>query len=167
MPPVTMHTTASPEAVFAVLCDGWRYADWVVGAKKIRNVDADWPTPGSKFHHMVGIGPFTIADSSTLEAIDPPRSLTLNVRARPAGVARVHLVCEPDDEGGTMIAMDEYPISGLARITDNPIQRALLAGRNLEALRRLKNLAEEGAGQAPEEGRADLPVAEGQRAPEE
>jgi len=145
MPPVTMHTTAPPEAVFAVLSDGWRYADWVVGAKKIRAVDPDWPAPGSKFHHKVGVGPFEINDNSKLEAIDPPRSISLNVRARPAGVARVHIALEPDDEGGTMIAMDEYPIAGIARFTDNPIQRALLAGRNLEALRRLKNLAEEDA----------------------
>lgn len=146
MPPVTMHTTAPPEAVFAVLSDGWRYADWVVGAKKIRAVDPEWPAPGSKFHHKVGFGPFEINDNSKLEAIDPPRSISLNVRARPAGIARVHIALEPDDEGGTMIAMDEYPIAGVARFTDNPIQRALLAGRNLEALRRLKNLAEEDVG---------------------
>ncbi len=143
MPSVSMHSTAPPEAVFSVLSDGWRYADWVVGAKKIRNVDADWPTPGSKFHHRVGIGPIEINDSSKLEAIDPPRSMTLNVRARPAGVARVHITLEPDGEGGTRIEMDEHPIAGIAKVTDNPIQRALLRGRNLEALRRLKNLAEE------------------------
>ncbi|HYD08570.1 MAG TPA: SRPBCC family protein [Acidimicrobiales bacterium] len=143
MPPVSMHSTAPPEAVFAVLSDGWRYADWVVGAKTIRNVDADWPTPGAKFHHKVGFGPIEIKDSSTLEAIDPPRSMTLNVRARPAGVARVHITLEPDGEGGTNIELDEHPIAGIAKLTDNPIQRTLLRGRNLEALRRLKNLAEQ------------------------
>ncbi len=143
MPPVSMHSTAPPEAVFAVLSDGRRYADWVVGAKKIRDVDASWPAPGAKFHHMVGVGPLTIKDSSAPEAIVSPRSMTLNVRARPAGIARVHITLEPDGEGGTDITMDEYPIAGIARVTDNPIQRTLLRGRNLEALRRLKNLAEE------------------------
>ena len=143
MPPVSMRSSAPPEAVFAVLSDGWRFADWVVGAKKIRAVDGDWPSVGARFHHRVGVGPFEIADSSELVAIDPPRSMTLKVRARPAGVARVHLTLEPTEDGGTEITIDEYPTSGIAKVLDNPIQRALLRGRNLEALRRLKNLAEE------------------------
>jgi uncharacterized protein YndB with AHSA1/START domain len=143
MPPVSLRSSAPPEAIFAVLSDGWRYADWVVGAKKIRAVDGSWPAPGSRFHHRVGIGPIDIADSSELEAIDPPRSMTLKVRARPAGVARVHITLEPTEDGGTEITIDEWPTAGFAKRFDNPVQRALLKGRNLEALRRLKNLAEE------------------------
>ena len=142
MPLVSHHSTAPPQAVFAVLADGERYADWVVGAKKIRSVDAHWPTPGAEFRHKVGIGPIEIKDRSTVQSVEPGRSITLKVRARPAGVARVHIELEPAPDGGTEIHMDEVPIEGIAKTIDNPAQRLLLKGRNLEALRRLANIAE-------------------------
>lgn len=142
MPAVTHHSTAPPAAVFAVLADGERYADWVVGAKKIRSVDAHWPTPGAELRHKVGVGPIEIKDRSTVQAVEPGRSITLKVRARPAGVARVHIELEPADDGGTQIHMDEVPIEGIARTIDNPLQRLLLKGRNVEALRRLATIAE-------------------------
>jgi uncharacterized protein YndB with AHSA1/START domain len=142
MPVVTHHSSASPDAVFAVLADGHRYADWVVGAKKIRTVDPAWPAPGSTFRHKVGVGPIEIKDSSTVEAVEPGRSITLRVRARPVGIARVHIELEPAPDGGTEIHMDETPVDGAAKVLDNPVQRVLLKGRNVEALRRLANLAE-------------------------
>ncbi|HEX4906168.1 MAG TPA: SRPBCC family protein [Acidimicrobiales bacterium] len=139
---MTHHSTAPPAAVFAVLADGERYADWVVGAKKIRSVDPHWPTPGAEFRHKVGVGPIEIKDRSTVQAVEPGRSITLKVRARPAGVARVHIELEPADDGGTEINMDEVPIEGIAKTIDNPLQRLLLKGRNAEALRRLATIAE-------------------------
>ena len=55
---------APPAAVFAVLVDPRTYPRWLIGAHEIRSIDADWPQPGSHFHHRVGVGPFTIPDSS-------------------------------------------------------------------------------------------------------
>src|SRR5688572_31966592 len=112
MTAVTHHSSAPPAAVFAVLADGERYADWVVGAKKIRSVDEHWPTPGAEFRHKVGVGPLEIKDRSTVQAVEPGRSITLKVRARPAGVARVHIELEPASDGGTEIHMEEAPIEG-------------------------------------------------------
>lgn len=137
---VSHHTDASPDEVFAILADGERYADWVVGAKKIRSVDASWPVPGSELRHKVGVGPIEIRDTSTVEAVEPGRSITLRVRARPAGIGRVHVQLEPA-AGGTDMTMAEEPVEGIAKTLDNPLQRLLLKGRNLEALRRLGNLA--------------------------
>ena len=37
---------APAEAVWAVLADGWQYATWVVGASRVRAVDAGWPAAG-------------------------------------------------------------------------------------------------------------------------
>lgn len=139
---VSHHSTAPPAAVFAVVADGERYADWVVGAKKIRSVDAHWPTPGAELRHKIGVGPIAIKDRSTVQAVEPGRSITLKVRARPAGVARVHIELEPASDGGTEIHMEEKPIEGVAKRVDNPLQRLLLRGRNVEALRRLANIAE-------------------------
>ena len=37
---VQRRLNCSPEQVFAVLCDGWTYPVWVVGASRMRSVSA-------------------------------------------------------------------------------------------------------------------------------
>jgi uncharacterized protein YndB with AHSA1/START domain len=145
---VTQRTSATPRAVWAVLADGWRYADWVVGAKAIRAVDDGWPAPGTRFHHRVGVGPLDIADSSVSEAVDDGHAISLRVKAFPAGAARVRIVLHPCEDGGTEIKMEEHPIEGFARRFDNPVQGAVLRLRNKEALRRLARIAEKEASAA-------------------
>jgi uncharacterized protein YndB with AHSA1/START domain len=140
---VTLTTDDAPEAVWAVLMNGWRFADWVVGAKRIRAVDDGFPAPGTKLHHRFGVGPLVIDDTTVVEEIEEPRRLVLRARARPAGVARVELELEPTADGGTEIRMREDPTSGPAKVLDNPLLRRLVDARNLEALRRLTTLAGE------------------------
>ena len=43
---VTRRVHAPADDVWSVLADGWRYANWVVGASRIREVDPQWPEPG-------------------------------------------------------------------------------------------------------------------------
>lgn len=126
-----------PESVFAVLSDGWRYAEWVVGAKRIRAVDDGWPAPGTKFHHRVGVGPLTIDDNTECESVDPPSKIVLQARAWPAGKARVTIELTPV-EGGTEVVMHEAPIAGPAKTIDSPPLHVLIHLRNVESLRRLK-----------------------------
>lgn len=142
MTTVTRRTAAPPEAVWRVLADGWRYADWVVGAKTIRSVDDSWPAAGSRFHHKVGVGPVEIEDSSVSEAADDGHALSMRVKAFPAGAARVRIILKSAGDGGTEILMEERPIEGFAHRFDNPVQRGLLWVRNVESLRRLARLAE-------------------------
>ena len=130
--------------VFAVLADGRRYAEWVVGAKRVRSVDEAWPAPGSKFHHTIGFGPFEIDDNSEVLAVDPDRCITLRVRARPAGEAHVTLTLQAAGGTRTHVEMEEHPVKGLARIIANPLLDTLLKARNAEALRRLKDRVEDG-----------------------
>ena len=137
------HTSASPEAVFDVLDDAKTYEFWVVGCADIRAVDDAWPSPGSAFHHSVGIGPFNVDDSTTIVSRDRPRSLELRARARPAGVARVRFDLRPQGSG-TEITIEEAPIEGLPAKLHNPVQDHLIHTRNVETLRRLKWLAERG-----------------------
>lgn len=144
MAETTMTIDAPPEAVYAVLADGRRYAEWVVGAKRIRGVDPSWPEPGSRFHHVVGFGPVEIKDHSEVLEVEPNKRIVLRVRARPAGAARVELDLVARD-GATEVRMNEYPTSGLAKTIDNPLLEATLKARNLEALRRLKREVEEDA----------------------
>ena len=47
-PTVSRSVAAPAEAVWAVLADGWQYATWVVGASRVRAVDAGWPRAGTR-----------------------------------------------------------------------------------------------------------------------
>ena len=146
MATTTRHLDHPPEAVFAVLTDARRYADWVVGARRIRAVDETWPAPGSRFHHEFGVGPLHIDDSTVLEEIDPPRHLVLRARARPTGVARVTIDLVPSPDGGSDLEMTEVPIAGVARRIDNPVLECLVGLRNGRSLQRLADLVGTGSG---------------------
>jgi len=130
-----------PEAVFAVVTDGWRYADWVVGAKRVRAVDDTWPEPGSHFHHEVGVGPFTVRDSTELAAIDPPHRIVLIVKVRPGGMGRVTVSVAPRD-GGSEVLIEEVLVSGPALVLDSWLFRRITMLRNLEALKRLRRIVD-------------------------
>ncbi len=140
----SIHIDAPPDAVFAVLADGHSYERWVVGCQAIRDVDKDWPAPGTRFYHRVGVGPLTTADYSEALVSDPPRVLVLRVRARPIGTAKVTLEIGAEDDGSALV-MIEVPLSDWTRRLWNPVLDWLTKLRNAEALRRLKNLAEERA----------------------
>jgi uncharacterized protein YndB with AHSA1/START domain len=139
----TLPFRSPPEDVFAVLADGWRYADWVVGAKRVRAVDDSWPAPGSRFHHEVGIGPLTLKDPSKLLDLDPPRQVVLEVRAWPAGKARVTITISPRD-GGSEVLMEEVPTGGPAATLDSWPLRRLTMVRNVESLKRLRRIVDGG-----------------------
>lgn len=79
-------TKASPQRVWEVLADGWRYPGWVVGASGMRAVDPEWPAPGARIHHSVGLWPFLIDHAEVFEAIQGKHS-----RSTPARRASVEL----------------------------------------------------------------------------
>jgi hypothetical protein len=136
-----------PAAVYELLADGWRYADWVVGAKRIRAVDPTWPKPGSQFHHTLGMGPLTLRDATEMVAYDPGGPVVLKARGWPAGAARVTITAEPLPDGGSEVTMDEEPIEGPAVRLRNPGLDALLHLRNVESLRRLEAALRSKAGE--------------------
>lgn len=131
-----------PEDVFAVLEDGWSYGMWVVGAARIRDVDADWPAEGSRIHHSVGAWPVLLSDNTEVERVDAPNLLQLKVKAWPTGEGRVVLTCTPTTDGQTEVVMEERAVSGPAKLIPTPAQDFVLHHRNVEALRRLAYLAE-------------------------
>jgi uncharacterized protein YndB with AHSA1/START domain len=137
------HLKAPPERVFEVLTDTGMYADWVVGAHKIRDTDAAWPAVGSRFHHQVGAGPFKLNDHTEVVEIEPSRRLVLHARARPMGTAIVTMLLEERD-GGTQVTMTEAAGDLLSHIGINPLTDWLVHLRNTESLRRLARIAESG-----------------------
>jgi hypothetical protein len=140
---------AAPEDVFSVLADGWSYAAWVVGAARIRDVDSDWPEPGARIHHSVGIWPLLLHDETVVEECDQPHRLQLKVHAWPSGAGRVEILVAPEPQGCSVV-IREAPVAGPARLIPRIVSDALLHWRNVEALRRLA-LRSEGvaAGKGP------------------
>lgn len=131
----------TPEDVFSVLSDGWLYAMWVVGASRIRAVDATWPAAGAKIHHSVGVWPVLIDDSTSVLEVDPPRRLVLQARAWPTGEAKVELTIEPTSTGCRMTIREDVA-TGPATKIPSAVRQPLLDARNRESLRRLAMLAE-------------------------
>jgi hypothetical protein len=131
-----------PEAVLAVLADGWAYVAWVVGASRIRGVDPAWPAPGARIAHSVGAWPLLTDDVTICESWDPEVGrLGLTARGWPLGEAQVRLQVRPAP-GGCVVRMAEDASRGPGTLVPGPVRRAVLRPRNLESLRRLAALAE-------------------------
>ncbi|CAA9352140.1 MAG: hypothetical protein AVDCRST_MAG29-2320 [uncultured Nocardioidaceae bacterium] len=130
-----------PQAVMDVLNDGWSYATWVVGASRIRDVSAEWPSVGSTIHHSVGAWPLLINDTTTVEQLVPGRSLQLRVRAWPTGEGRVLIEAIPHPDG-CEVQISEDAVGGPAVLVPTPARDAMLHWRNTETLRRLAFVAE-------------------------
>jgi hypothetical protein len=136
------NVAVTADEVFALLLDPYVYPQWVVGTKRIRAVDDDWPREGASFHHSVGIGPLTTRDSTKLVASTPPTDLRLEVRFRPLGVAAVSLTVSDAGAGCCTIVLHEVPVDGPVRSLRGRAFDAIVHVRNALCLRRLRRLAE-------------------------
>ena len=130
------------EDVWATLADGESFQDWVVGCKEVRKVEGDWPSPGSSIHHSIGVGKVTLDDLTSVVEMEENRRLVLRARIRPAGVAAVIMTLSPSGPSATTVVMEEDVAEGPASHVPDAITDPLLHARNVETLRRLKNLAE-------------------------
>jgi uncharacterized protein YndB with AHSA1/START domain len=137
------YVDAPPEAVFDVLADPGSYAHWVVGATRTRCADHSWPRPGSRFHHTQGLFGIGLPDNTQVVASNRPRQLVLHTRIRPFAVNKVELRLRRRGRG-TRVTMIEYPVGGIAEKISNPVMNLLLHVRNVESLRRLRRMAEDG-----------------------
>jgi hypothetical protein len=137
----TRTTTADVDSVWDVLADGWNYASWVVGASRIRAVDATWPEVGSAIHHSVGVWPAVLNDETRVLSVHPGRELRLRARALPFGAAEIVMRLTPLAVG-CRVDMIEHALSFPFRLIPPSLQHAAVFPRNTEALRRLTLLAE-------------------------
>lgn len=149
---------ASPADVWAVLTDPKTYEYFVVGTKRVRRHDPDWPRPGATLEHTAGIGPLVLHDSSTVVASEPERRLVLEARFRPFGAATVEFRLQRDCVAGGAVArpgngtgrerivlvVDENPVAGpIALPIVRRLTAALFVARNRELLRRVRRLVTE------------------------
>jgi uncharacterized protein YndB with AHSA1/START domain len=140
------HIAAPIETVFDVLSDARFFANWVVGASSVRDVEGTWPALGSTLHHSQLL---VVRDSTQVKLVDPPRRLVLEARARPLVVAEVDIRLEPDGEG-THLVMYEHAAGALGGMLPDLVTDPLIHIRNRASVARLRRLAEIGR----EQGRA-------------
>jgi hypothetical protein len=141
---VRRDVNAPASAVWAVLSDGWLYPTWVVGASRMRAVDAAWPGVGAQLHHSVGVWPALINDTTTVVASVPTRELVLRARGWPLGEADVRLTLT-EHGGSCEVEMAEDAVTGPGKVIPGPARAAAIAPRDAECLLRLAYLAEGGA----------------------
>lgn len=134
---------ATPERVWAVLADGWLFPLWVVGAARMRAVDAAWPALGTRLHHSVGPWPLLLDDETEVTETQPGSVLGLRAKAWPLGEASVTLRLRPVG-ADTEVTIDEHPVGGPGALLPSPMVDPLLRWRNTETLRRLALIAEGG-----------------------
>lgn len=159
-------TSAAPADVWAVLADGWLYPTWVVGASRMRAVEATWPRVGAKLHHSFGLWPLLINDVTEVLDAEPGRRLRLQARGWPAGEATVEITIEPDRRAdgvaaGSIITLREDATVGPGKYIPRPLRVAALTPRNVETLRRLAFLAQGHAGAAASPQAPAAPTTDG------
>ena len=136
---VRTHIDATPDEVFAVLADGKNYADWVVGAKRVRKVSGGFPRRGARLHHTLGVGPVGVNDHTRVVASEPPHHLELE--AHGAGLsALVHFDLIPDSAGTTVLMQEDGNDARSKAVFW--ITRPLIVARNAETLWRLREQVE-------------------------
>jgi len=137
------HLEAAPAAVWSVLCDAYAYPHWIVGSKVTVRADPGWPRPGAEFRVKVGIGPLSYTDKTVCRDVEPPHHIALHAGGGGVAGANVDIRIEPAGSG-THITLLEDP-AGLSAFLRRigPLQR-LIHKRNVESLRRLKQIVEAG-----------------------
>jgi uncharacterized protein YndB with AHSA1/START domain len=142
---VWIEVSAPREAVFAVLGDARRYADWVVGTSSVHAVDESFPARGSRFGARIAVGPISDDAVTTVLECDEPRRLVLRTRTRRLGAVQIELELEERAEDVTLVTLREHALGNrlvrLALALGDP----LLSARNRRSLRRLQERVESGA----------------------
>jgi hypothetical protein len=133
-------TTASADAVWAVLADGWRLSAWVVGAARVTAVDPAWPVVGAGLRYGIGARPLVVPGSARVTASRSGRELALH-GTTPVGGIDVQVLVD-DAPSGRLLIMREDVVSGPARLVPARLRAAVIGARNVETLRRLALLAE-------------------------
>jgi uncharacterized protein YndB with AHSA1/START domain len=141
MSSVTRTIKASPTAVWDVLADGWLYPLWVVGASRMREVEATWPEVGSCLHHSVGAWPLLLDDTTEVTECHPTHRLALRGRGWPVGEVDVDIRLRSLG-GDTEVVIEEDAAAGPGLLVPKPVRGLTFQWRNVETLRRLAYIAE-------------------------
>jgi uncharacterized protein YndB with AHSA1/START domain len=130
-----------PSAVWDVLSDGTRYAEWVVGTARSEPVRGQWPQTGSAIRFEIRIGPVRLVNETVVRRYEEGRLLELEAKAGPLGTARISIEVRSWGEK-TLVIVDEHPLQGAGGRLHNAGFEALIQLRHRPMLARLARLCE-------------------------
>ncbi|MFF5160205.1 SRPBCC family protein [Streptomyces sp. NPDC000348] len=133
--------SASPQSVWAVLEDGTRYADWVVGTSSSKPVRGHWPQLGSAIGFEVRFGPLSLSNETVVRRCLPGEALELEAKAGPLGTARIAIELRPWGDH-CLVIVDEHPLRGAGGAVHNVAVEALIQIRHRAMLARLARICE-------------------------
>ncbi|MER7900346.1 SRPBCC family protein [Streptomyces sp. NPDC096046] len=142
-----------PSAVWDVLADGRRYAEWVVGTSESHPVRGQWPRTGAAIHYEVRLGPVCLENETVVRHCEEGTRLELEANAGVLGTARIAIELRPWGEH-CLVIVDEHPLMGAGGRLHNVGFEALIQLRHRAMLTRLARLCEAEAGQAGDTRRA-------------
>ncbi|MET8558422.1 SRPBCC family protein [Streptomyces sp. NPDC004959] len=124
------------DEVWAVLADGARYGDWVVGTERSAPDEGNWPEVGSSIAYRVRVGRWSAKGHTYVRRCEPPGILELEVDSGALGTARIALDLR-EWGGDTLVLLDEHPLRGPGGLLHNSVVDALSQFRNRLMLSRL------------------------------
>lgn len=131
---------SAPRAeVFAVLADATTYPEWLVGAAHVRDVEGAYPSPGSRFHHTVGVRPLALRDITEVIDVEPDERLVLVVKARPLITAEVTFRLVGDGDR-CVVCVEEEPTLRILGNLVRPLLDPSIHHRNHRSLRNLERV---------------------------
>ncbi|MFJ9011701.1 SRPBCC family protein [Streptomyces canus] len=131
----------SPSAVWAVLADGHRYAEWVVGTSRSEPVRGQWPHEDAAIRFQVPLGPLRLVNETVVRRCEEGVDLELEAHAGPLGTARIAIELRPWGEH-CLVIVDEHPLQGAGGRLHNVGFEALIQIRHRTMLARLARLCE-------------------------
>ncbi|NEC88492.1 SRPBCC family protein [Streptomyces sp. SID12501] len=131
----------SPQTVWAVLADGSRYAEWVVGTSESKPVRGQWPQVDSAICYEVRVGPLRLTNETAVRHCEEGSELELEAQAGILGTARIAIELRPWGKHCLVIA-DEHPLQGAGGLLHNFGVDALIQLRHRAMLARLARVCE-------------------------
>jgi uncharacterized protein YndB with AHSA1/START domain len=138
-----------PAAVWEVLADGHRYAEWVVGTGASRPKDGQWPQKDASLEYEVRLGPLRLHNETVVRHCQEGSLLELEILAGFLGSARFSIELREWGDHCLVIA-DEHPLQGPGAVLHNVGVEALIQVRHRSMLARLARCCEDGADSRPE-----------------
>ncbi|WP_405825396.1 SRPBCC family protein [Streptomyces sp. NBC_00838] len=145
--------------VWAVLADGSRYGDWVVGTSGSRPEEGVWPEVGSSITYTIRLGRWSASGSTVVRRCEEPGVLELEADSGRLGTARIAVEVRPWGENALVI-IDEHPLRGPGGLLHNTAVDTLLQLRHRSMLARLADVVENSPAHPRAAGSNARPVAE-------
>ncbi|MFH8795866.1 SRPBCC family protein [Streptomyces sp. NPDC017941] len=132
-----------PDDVWAVLADGNKYAEWVVGTSESHEMEGRWPQRGAVISYEIRLGPVRLHNKTVVRRCEEGSVLELEAHAGPLGTARIAIELRTWGEH-CLVILDEHPLQGAGGRLHNVGFDALIQLRHRAMLSRLARLCEDG-----------------------